>query len=347
MKPKTYLIISIVFLFSFTQCVNKGKKADSDKKTISINETELLIWHLEKQNLLNKPAEFGGLPQHILATSLAELLDSNIHIIDLRKARDYDKGHIKHATNLDPKSILNYFESDINSMNYDKIVLVCYNGHQANYLASILQVLGYNNVMVLKWGMCSWNRNFANGYWLNNTSDKYIDQLEKSYISKNPPIELPSIKTGQVDALQILKERANFALESGFDEFKIHADEIFENPDSFYIACYWPKIRYDFGHIPGAKHYQSGKSLHSMEELKTLPHDKPIVVYCNSGFKSANVVAYLRLLGFNAHSIVYGASSFMYSAMEKNDWKPFHPDYVNDFEYISKETNESDENIEF
>ena len=59
----------------------------------------------------------------------------------------------------------------------------------------------------------------------------------------------------------------------------------------------------DPGHIPGAIQYTPKESLMLEEDLKTLPIDKQIVVYEYAGMTSAFVVAYLRVLGYDAKSI--------------------------------------------
>ena len=48
-----------------------------------------------------------------------------------------------------------------------------------------------------------------------------------------------------------------------------------------------------------------------------LPTDKPLLVYCNSGLHSSFVVAFLRLLGYDAYSLKYGANGFMHDIMLK------------------------------
>ena len=44
---------------------------------------------------------------------------------------------------------------------YNKVILVCYTGQTTSYSAAILQLLGYNNIYVLEWGMCGWNKKFS------------------------------------------------------------------------------------------------------------------------------------------------------------------------------------------
>lgn len=63
------------------------------------------------------------------------------------------------------------------------------------------------------------------------------------------------------------------------------------------------------GHIPGSVNIGAGK-LFTAEELAKLPKDKAIVATCYSGQNSAQVTAALRLLGYDAYSLLYGTPSW-------------------------------------
>ncbi|MDF1575369.1 MAG: rhodanese-like domain-containing protein [Bacteroidales bacterium] len=57
------------------------------------------------------------------------------------------------------------------------------------------------------------------------------------------------------------------------------------------------------------------------EVLKMLPTDKTIVVYCYSGQNSARIAAYLRVLGYDAKSLKFGANGMIYDEMTKSRWR--------------------------
>lgn len=79
---------------------------------------------------------------------------------------------------------------------------------------------------------------------------------------------------------------------------------------------YWSPAQYaDPGHLPGAIQYTPKESMKLAACLKTLPTNKTIVVYCYSGQTSAALTAYLRLLGYDAKSLVYGTNSMIYNTM--------------------------------
>ena len=49
--------------------------------------------------------------------------------------------------------------------------------------------------------------------------------------------------------------------------------------------------------------------------MLSLPNEKIIVVYSNDAHSSAYLAAYLKLLGYDAKTLKYGASSFMNTKM--------------------------------
>ncbi|MFN4111364.1 MAG: rhodanese-like domain-containing protein, partial [Ignavibacteria bacterium] len=64
----------------------------------------------------------------------------------------------------------------------------------------------------------------------------------------------------------------------------------------------------DNGHPPTTVRYQPYEDLKSTTYLQTLPVNKPIAVYEDTGEISAYVVAYLKVLGYDVYSINLGAN---------------------------------------
>jgi rhodanese-related sulfurtransferase len=71
------------------------------------------------------------------------------------------------------------------------------------------------------------------------------------------------------------------------------------------------------------------------DEMASIPVDKPVVVYCATGHNSGFATAYLRLLGYDAHTLKYGNNGFMHDKMIKQrtalSWLPFTAEEVNNF----------------
>ncbi|MDA3859697.1 MAG: hypothetical protein PF445_00580, partial [Melioribacteraceae bacterium] len=61
-----------------------------------------------------------------------------------------------------------------------------------------------------------------------------------------------------------------------------------------------------------------GSDIRSDKFLQTLPSSQKIFIYSYSGQRSAYLTAYLRMLGYEAKSIVFGACNLLHSSMLEN-----------------------------
>ena len=56
------------------------------------------------------------------------------------------------------------------------------------------------------------------------------------------------------------------------------------------------------------------------------------MVYCYTGQNSAPVAAYLRILGYNAKSLKFGANGMIYDDMTKSKWSE---NAIMNYEYVT------------
>ena len=343
MKTKVYQII-VLFILSqvFMSCRNEPKtnqnsivntEQQEKAQTQQIDEFNLLADYLKKSgNYINSPY----CPAMIDAQKVYENLNNkNYLVIDIRKPEHFEQGHIKGAQNVNYHDIVNYFENQIQPADYEKIAIVCYSGQAASYVTSLLNMMGYDNVYAMKFGMSAWNKENAKNYWLKNISDKYIDKLETKDQPKHKAGSYPKLYTGETEVKNILNKQAENILMDPFKSKLVSADDVFNNKDKYYVINYWPKDHYLQGHIPDAVQYTPKKSLSKDTFLNTLPTDKPIVIYCFTGQHASMVAAYLNLLGYDARVLKYGANSFMHSKLVKNKWHPFTPKKIHNFKLES------------
>jgi rhodanese-related sulfurtransferase len=179
-----------------------------------------------------------------------------------------------------------------------------------------LRLMGYNNAYSLKFGMCSWDSSFAQNRWLANMKNDRAAQFTTTATAKNTVGSLPTFSTGKTTGAEILEARVNAVLTEGYTAASISNSTLFTNLSGYYIVNYWPADQYSTnGHIPGAAQYTPRTDLKSTTYLKTLPTDKPVVVYCYTGQTSSFVAAYLRILGYDAKSLLYGANAMIYDTM--------------------------------
>ena len=331
-------VVLFLGLFLAAGCgTGKDKNASkSETQAKAKTEADLLVEYLSQSGDYVNSRKFPSMikPERVLSG-----LDSSCLVVDIRDPEMFAKGHIKGAVNVQFGDIPSYFENKIKPYEYDKIVMVCDHGQRSSYTTQLLRLMGYGNVYSMRWGMAAWNPALAGSRpWSGLISSDYSAKLDTQEHLTPPAGEYPFLNTGKTTGEEIFKERINKVFADGFRDFAVSAADVFAHPDSFYIINYDRKDKYDFGHIPGAVRYKPGATLGIEKEMKTIPTDKDVVVYCATGHNSAFVVAYLRLLGYKAHSLRFGNNSFMHDKMvqEKTrlSWEVFSEDMVKDYPFV-------------
>ena len=343
MKRQYYpiLFIFLLIIFSITGC--KGKKTEAKQEVVQAvikpvtigNETSLLLKDLKENGDYVNSKVF---PSLIKASIVNESLGKNILVVDIRPSKQFSEGHIKGAVNKKFEELPSYFETGIKPFEYDKIIMVCEDGQLSSYTTSLLRLKGYGNVFSMRWGMSGWNNKYAQEGWLKGVSGKYEAKLENKTNERPPLIGMPELKTGLSIGTEIGTARFKKIFEEGTGNIFITSDEVFSNPQKYYIINLDRKDKYEDGHIPGAVRYKPEGTLGFTNEMGSIPADKPVVVYCGTGHNSGFATAYLRLFGYDAHTLRYGNNSFMYDKMIRQrtalSWLPFTSEDVNNFEVV-------------
>lgn len=304
---------------------------DSIPNTKTSSEFETLVNYLESQG------RYKSITENTLIS--ADEVKKNIknvkyHIIDIRSESWFEYGHIKNAYNVKAENLLNYFETKITPNNFDKIVVICYSGQSASYYTSLLRIAGYNNVYSMKWGMSSWRVDFAENSWLKNVKNTFASKLETNENSVTANNSFPSLQTGKLDAKAILRTKLLKAFAVPYREHIIKSTDVFANPANYYVISYNTSENYKNGHIPGAKEYQPASSFQLTTDLNTLPADKKVAIYCETGQNAAKMVAYLSILGYDTGNIAYGENSFMNTQLKAKNWNAFSKKEINMFPVI-------------
>jgi len=336
----TIILFSILTIGLFS-CKSGENKLDAEVKISKLNaenETEALLDFFEQSgNYINST----NIPALVFADEVFENIEE-YKLIDIRSNEDYITGHLEGAINLKTNEILSYLKYDIYAVSFEKIVIISNSGFDASYVTSILRLLGYGNAYTLKYGMSSWNKEFAQKYWGKNTSSKYASNLETTKYIKAGETAYPTLNTGKFTAYEILEARADTLLDSL--NFRINADLLFKNLSNYYVVNYWPNFQYEKGHISGAVQYTPRESLVKDSALLTLPSDKAIVLYEYTGHHSAFATAYLQILGYDAYTLEYGTNALLYSQLEaKQIGRIFKMSNVNDFSTLKGAYSTTDE----
>jgi rhodanese-related sulfurtransferase len=307
---KLSLFLVTLLALSVWGCSEKSTDATPEP----VNEAQVLLSHLEANgDYINTSA-----PSVIAASDVRTMMLSNPtkqYIIDVRAAADFTAGRIEGAKNVTIANLLSHMKT-ITPSNYDRIVIVCYSGQSAAFGASLLRLMGYNNVFSMKFGMASWATQFATSTWKANVGNSRANDFVSTSAAKNTAGSLPTISTGKTSGTEILEARVNTLLTEGFSAASITNATLYTALSNYYIINYWSAAEYaDPGHISGAVNYIPKSELKSTVALKTLPTNKTVVVYCYTGQTSAYIAAYLKLLGYDAKSLNYGGNGMIYDKM--------------------------------
>ncbi|MEZ4388195.1 MAG: rhodanese-like domain-containing protein [Candidatus Krumholzibacteriia bacterium] len=263
-------------------------------------------------------------PGPISAVALhANLVDYTV--IDIRSQTDYDNGHIPGAYHSDLNAVLTNIADGTIPGNKD-FVIACYTGQSACMVKCAMELVGYHNVQWLQWGMSAWSPDVTGNNWVGNSmvADLILDSAETT--DNNPDLEWQTYPETTGD----MASRVQAVLDEGFGAAAItYAAMEDDGLENYFIINYFGELDYLGqgtagvpGHIPGAYQFtpRASLGLGQMLGYLPLPADKTIVVYCWTGQTSAQVATYLKVLGYDAKTMVYGANNLFHSSLSSGAW---------------------------
>lgn len=262
------------------------------------------------------------------------------HIIDVRTAEKFNSGHIEYAVNIIPNNLLVYLR-DLELEENVKIALVCSDGQLSSYLQCFARIAGFNNVFTLHFGMASWNSDFSHSWKANSLSGQapmyyYLDNFHNAapdnYIV--PSIDLidaNSIPEKMYERIDRVLNNNNFTSQNIDDESSlfISIEDVYSKYDAesnsfsnLSIYCYDLLELYQLygnnsptsspSHPPTALHIDPPLQFDYRLDngIQKVPSGEIVIIYSSDGHASAFVTAILRVLGYNAKSMLYGANTF-------------------------------------
>jgi rhodanese-related sulfurtransferase len=250
-------------------------------------------------------------------------------IVDLRTPNPemphpYAVGHIPGAVHIPLRNIADW--KYLKNLPKDrKIVVYSDTGQVGGQAAAILNLLGYDAVN-LKWGMTAWTaqsdvapgryESSRDTVWRSGGSYRTVELLD----SPQETYDFPDFDNGDGrDNFETILSAGRLYLNALGKPFAISAPELYtllgasENP---YVAPLVLDVRdeaaYRLGHIDKCLHIPL-RALFRRENLRHLPPDRQIVVYCETGHDSAQAAAVLNLLGYDAVSLKWGIAAWSLS----------------------------------
>ncbi|MGM0378810.1 MAG: rhodanese-like domain-containing protein [Bacillota bacterium] len=211
--------------------------------------------------------------------NLKEMVDNNedFYLLSIRQKDAYDEGHISGANLIAWEKGM---QTRFSRLPKDKkIVVYCYSGQTAGQTTAALKLLGYDAV--------SLNGGMGVG------SNAPLGWTNKEY------------QTEKTTALQ--RNIYDYFANKPDHSYMIAQDEMVQkvkNDEDVFVLDIRRKSDYDKGHLKGAVNAPWGETI--AKNLKNIPSDKEVYVYCYSGQTAGQAVNTLNIAGFNARSVKYG-----------------------------------------
>ena len=264
----------------------------------------------------------------------------NYLLLDIRTEDQFKNGHIQNSINTQLDGLIPLLNSK-DSQSEDKIIIISESGQKAAYTVALLRLHGFRNTFSMDYGMGQWNSAFSD-IWIKARGDsKYKGQLHLENnifpkLNKNLPIislevENDSFNSAVQNRIEAyLTEEQFLSSMSTIDEMEERYHMLHRVFENSYIICNGDSRLYNIrqvikdvepgpiiygGHPRTSKLYSSLSDFRSNNLLLTLPPDETIFVYSFNGQRSSYLVAYLRILGYDARSVLFGGVSMFYNHM--------------------------------
>ncbi len=349
MKSVSEILLFITLMLSamFSGCLKDKITPPSE---FSLNDSAKLLFFLEDGRDYFNSSLMPSLVN-------ADEVDSNLQnylLLDIRSSEEFAAGHIAGAQNKQHSELISYLEST-NSSQFQKVVIISGNGQSSSFYVCLLQLYGFENIFSLNYGMASWNMFFA-GQWLDAIDTKDLSRFTADIVSKPDYTPLPEVDLGEGSLSDAAHSRIREILNTDYEDNLTGSRGIAtidfsylvsaEISLQYYIICYnFGPLYKDFisgiGHPAGAVRYTpppSGTDLSSASYLQTIPSQKKIAIYSTDGQLSAFAAAYLRVLGYDAQSILFGANNIFYdrlAAAPGLNTEAFSESKIRDYPYVT------------
>ena len=306
----------LMFLLSGMLFVSCGKDDDDPVDPVNKNFETLKTYLIDNDmDLTDVLTGWITTAENIYTTNTDTVASNDFYIIDIRNASDFTTNHIANSVN----STLGDVLTTAANAGGHKVAVVCYSGQTAAHAVVALRLSGYPDAVVMKWGMSGWNA--SEDHWTGGCGDAAATsgqwEAAPGNLATNIEFGDPVITSTKTTGEELLAEGVSNLLAGGFN--KITNADVFADPSQFFINNYWADADVThYGHIKGA--YRILPLSLAGGEYKYLPSDKTIVTYCWTGQTSSMVTAYLKVLGYDVKSLLFGTNGMIHSDLQSHKW---------------------------
>ena len=327
-KKWTWLALLLVALVAFAGCSDD----DDDPITPVVEDTAFEVLAAAGAAYINDNTDCPGVASPTALGMIGN--EDEFTIIDIRAESAYLAGHIPGAYH----SSLGTLVDDLLTFPTDKpYLLVCYSGQSAGHAKIAMELLGYEDVKSIGFGMCGWSTE-TNGSWESNYGDNLVGDIETTNNNGDLTTQTwPVLEDLGYAAGTVVVERVRDTLAEGFKSIKYlnsttPSAQLAGHEDEYFIINYFGEADYLGtgtsgvpGHIPGAYQFTPYASLGIDQMLENVPTDMPVVVYCWTGQHSSQITFYLNMLGYDAYSLSFGSNGLFHSDLSAHKWAPGGP----------------------
>jgi rhodanese-related sulfurtransferase len=294
---KTRVIVSVVLVLVMALVMGCGDQ-DSQQAQAPAQEESAAPAQPEAPSVRDVvEAYFANMPDHIYKIDQAEFLQmvgagSDMTIIDIRRADDYNEGHIKGSVNMPwgtpaMYEMLPYIPTD------KPVFVTCYSGQTAGQGVALLNMAGIPARSI----NLGWNFGLSRVDGMQEFVETEANELPSSVQTEIPENIMDAYRSYYEDMAEaagtpfasniVSEENAKAILDAGDDDVVFVSVRRAEH--------------FAEAHIEGAMNIPFGKGM--QEDFASLPADKKLIVYCYTGQTAGQVVGGLRMLGFDAVSL--------------------------------------------
>ena len=293
-----FTIVNVVFI---TSC----RESDNGDDPVPATEFELLTEHLVATGMdLDHVIKSANDNKFVAFPADASAADSK-YVIDIRSAADFANGHVAGAVNVPITGLLD----EAANAGGKQIWIACYSGQTACFATALLRMYGYPETQALKWGMSGWNS--ATDIWSNKVGNSGTGKLTSDAAPALQSYASPTLSTGATSGDAILKARVEAVIKE-WGNATVSSADVVANPANYFVNNYFSTEHYTgFGHIEGAARINPLKIADG--SISNLDPTKPVVTYCYTGQTSAVITAFLRVLGYDAKSMLFGMNGLNHS----------------------------------
>ncbi len=268
---------------------------------------------------------FGGDPMGAIKaeTVFASMNDANElnqpYVLSVRSADHYALGHVPGAANIPWRMVAD--PNALDDVPTDRqVVVYCYTGHTGGVATCYLGAQGYDAVN-MKFGMGAWTRDetIRVAAAFDDTVDSHDYTIETTDNPASSTNELPTLNvTTSTDTAEIVRAAAKAYLDAGTPPV-ITAADLFallndgDDTNDPFIISVRSADHYALGHLPGAINIP-WKTIAELDNLKKIPADQDIVIYCYTGHTGGLATTALNMLGYNCKNLKFGIMSWTQDA---------------------------------